>query len=215
MKQIHDDGFFFHTIVNIVLCKHPLLMKIQFYPQVTIVILIILTGTMTGCMEQSAAPISEEKMFEEMGDERDFPISYDEGLIKAKEFLVSEEGGDLSEISIHLIQAKGVDSEGKALQWIFGLSQDNLNYFVLVTSNRQVVIPYFMELPQMVITQSALMKPDKLIEKNRELLIKMGSREPLILPELEISKDVYTITLSNGEGRAVKHFNASTGNPLE
>ncbi len=108
----------------------------------------------------------------------------------------------------------GVDADGKAEQWVFGLRNGQVNYFVVVKPDSQVLQPYPMDLPGKEITTSSVIDPALLIQKNRQLFTNAGAREPLLLPEIELSEGFYTVTVATGSGNVVMMFDAATGEPV-
>lgn len=192
-------------------------MKIPFCTLGLAVLLLLLIVIVTGCTEPQtlAEPETVGANASQIMEGHQYPISFQEGLSKAEEVLKDEESGPTLTVPVFFAQAKQVDSEGKAEQWIFGLRKDGKNFFVVVQSDRQVLQPYPLDLPEKEITSSSVIDPAMLIEKNRQRFMNEGAREPLILPELELSEGYYTVTVSTGSGNAVMLFDARTGNPID
>ncbi len=84
----------------------------------------------------------------------------------------------------------------------------------MVNPTSQVLQPYPMDLPEQEITNSSVIDPARLIEKNRQLFTNAGAQEPFLLPEIELSGGFYTVTVATGSGNAVMMFDAATGEPV-
>jgi len=191
-------------------------MKMPFYQWglVVLVLLVLLLGA--GCMQTQSPvkPETESPIPTQTITEPPVRITYQEGLSLAQEAIWGDESGTAPVVPVYFAQGKGVDAEGKAEQWIFGLRNGQVNFFVVVKPDSQVLQPYPMDLPSKEITSSSVTDPALLIQKNRQLFTNAGAREPFILPELELSEGFYTVTIVTGSGNAVLMFDAATGEPV-
>jgi hypothetical protein len=191
-------------------------MKMPFYKLGLVVIVLLTILLVAGCTQPEipAEPQNESAGPSQTIEQQPVRISYQEGLSKAQAALTNDISGKHPVFPLYFAQGKQVDSEGKAEQWIFGIRKDDENFFVVVNPTSQVLQPYPMELPEREITNSSVIDPALLIEKNRQLFTKAGAQEPFLLPELELSEGFYTVTVSTGSGNAVMMFDAATGNPI-
>jgi hypothetical protein len=190
-------------------------MKIPFCKWGLIMIVLLFIVILAGCTETPITTQPEGSSSSEIMEDQQYPISFQEGLSRAEEVLRDEDFGPPPPIHVYFAQAKRIDSEGKAEQWIFGIQENDENTFIVVQSNRQTLAPYPSDLPEKDITSPSIIDPATLIGRNRQLFMNAGAREPLILPELELSEGFYTVTVSTGSGNAVMLFDASTGNPVK
>jgi hypothetical protein len=188
-------------------------MKIPFciWGLVVIVLLIVIA---TGCTEPPVPAKPESPGPSQVTEEQRYPIGFQEGLSRAEEALRDDEAGPTPAFPLYFVQAKRIDSEGKAAKWIFGIRKEDENYFVVVQSDRQALQPFPFDLPDNEITSASMTDPALFIGKNRQFFLDAGAREPLILPELELSEGFYTVTVTTGTGNTVMLFDAATGNPV-
>ena len=105
--------------------------------------------------------------------------------------------------------------EGKAEQWIFATIIDNESYFIIVESNRQMLVPYQMGIPEGAINIDTILPPNSLITGNTYLIRDtFGKDESFPNIQLELRGNTYTITPSSGNVDRILYFNAFTGMPV-
>jgi hypothetical protein len=189
-------------------------MKIPFCKWGLLLVVLLFIVLATGCTGPAGPAKPERPGPSQVTEEQPYPIGFQEGLSRAEEALRDDEAGPTPAFPVYFVQAKRIDSEGKAAQWIFGIRKEDKNYFVVVQSDRQVLQPFPFDLPEKEITPSSMIDPALFIGKNRQLFLDAGAREPLILPELELSEGFYTVTVTTGSGNAVLLFDAATGDPV-
>jgi hypothetical protein len=191
-------------------------MKMPFYKFWLTVIVLLTILLVAGCTQPEipAEPQKESAGPTQTIEQQPVRISYQEGLSKAGDALRTSSSGPSPAFPVYFAQGKQVDSKGEAAQWIFGVRKDDENFFVVVNPTSHVLQPYPMGLPEQEITNSSVIDPALLIEKNRQIFTNAGAQEPFVLPELELSEGFYTVTVSTGSGNAVMMFDAATGNPI-
>jgi hypothetical protein len=192
-------------------------MKMPFYKWGLVVIVLLTILMAAGCTQPEipAKPDTEGVGSSPITQAQPVRISFQEGLSKAEEALSGDVSGTLPAVPVYFAQGKGIDSEGKAEQWIFGIRKDDKNYIVVVNPTSQILQPFYLDLPAKEITSSSVIDPALLIDKNRQRFTDVGAREPFLLPEIELSEGFYTVTVSTGSGNAVMMFDTATGNPID
>lgn len=175
----------------------------------------VLLVVVPGCINKEEKFPGLVPVYPEPAGEPFRPISLDEGLI-LMDNLVSREGGAANEtIPLYFIKGMHVNANGNAEQWIFGTDLNREYYFILVESNRQVLIPFEGKMPQEKIDAYRIMKPSALISKNRAYIKeKLGKADQLPLLNLEMNNNVYIVTLSTGTIDKILSFNVFSGEPL-
>jgi hypothetical protein len=175
----------------------------------------ILLVLVPGCINKEEKSSGLVPISPEPNEEQFRPISLDEGLILMNN-LDSREGGTTNATApLYFIKGRNVNSDGKAEQWIFGTELNKDYYFILVESNRQVLIPFEGKMSQEKIEADRIMKPSALILKNRGYIMeKLGIDTQLPLLNLELNNNVYTVTLPAGTIDKILSFNAFSGEPL-
>ncbi|MDI9633273.1 MAG: hypothetical protein QFX32_04360 [Methanolinea sp.] len=120
-------------------------------------------------------------------------------------------------ISLPIYYIRGRDfSDGKAAQWIIGTKIKNENYFVLIESNRQILIPYQGKFPERPITIDKIISPDSLIQKNIHIIQnKLGKDRKYFPITIELIDDTYCIMPSSiKDQNYIFYFNAYTGDVI-
>jgi hypothetical protein len=179
-------------------------------PLVAVLVLVVMTG---GCSEQLPPAPPGNTVSLSDGQEPFRPITLDEGIQNLEALFTSET--DLPSarprFSLVYLQGRGVSTEGKAEQWIFGVTTTCQNYFVQVESNRQVLVPWQGELPEKEIDLSALVQPGDLLARNWDSIEEEFGPEDTSLVDLELSEGIYAVTPWRVEMYRILYFDAVTG----
>jgi hypothetical protein len=189
-------------------------MKIPFHIGLLTLLLVILLVLVSGCTQKSRPePGLETGPKAELG-EPFRPITLHEGLSEVYMTLTGEQQSN-EHIPLYYFQARGISSEGKAEQWIFGIKYQNDSYFVEVESNRVILVPGQVTLPQKEIDTSTIIEPGALITMNGSLIGRtFGIPETSILLDLEMSENIYAVTPQGSNAYRILYFDALTGKSL-
>lgn len=190
-------------------------MKIPFCRGGLILAIISLLILSSGCVD---TPISEPGIEPQSIPDTDdsfYPISFGEGINLMNSFFSEDLAIQNASYPLYYVHGRGVNREGKAEQWIFGTIINADRYFVIVESNRQVLVPYQTDIPEKVIESQKIILPDALIRRNMQFIKDaFGSNDSLPLLRIELMDDVYTLTYSAGSVNRILHFDAFTGEPI-
>jgi len=192
-----------------------LTMKIPFWRFGLISAIIVTLIFLSGCTEK---PVSEPEIVSEYPaeiGEQFYPITMGESIRILNSFFSEDMDVLNTPVPVYYFHADGVNNEGKAEQWIIGTKVKNEQYFVIVESNRQVLIPYHLGFPEKVIDTTKIVYPDTLIAKNNQILKEsFGEKEKIPSLAIELMGNTYTVTSSTDSGTKIRYFDASTGIPL-
>jgi len=190
-------------------------MKIPFWQFGLITAIIITLAFLSGCTEK---PVSEPEIVSEYPEELGepfYPITMDEGIDLLNRFSSEDLGNPNIPLPIFYAHGKRVNQEGKGEQWIFGTKLKEDQFFIVVESNRQVLIPYQMDIAKKAINIKEIMPPDELIAKNTQVIrAAFGKNGSIPLLQLDLIENTYAITLSGGNATKILYFEASTGTPI-
>lgn len=182
------------------------------------VLLVILAS---GCIDNSASKMKMEQqsgivqIFPEETEGTQYPISVYEAVTLANRYFSHYMAIPNVTVPIHYVQGREVNEEGKAKQWIFATMIDNESYFIIFESNRQMLVPYQMGIPEVAINMDTILPPYSLISGNTYLIRDtFGKDETFPDIQLELRGNTYTITPSSGSVDKMLYFNAFTGMPL-
>ncbi|MCQ8893956.1 MAG: hypothetical protein NQU46_04925 [Methanolinea sp.] len=184
--------------------------------RLALVMVIILQLTLvSGCMEKIQSESSLAPLYPEKTEESFYPISFQEG-INLLNALFSNEGPTLNKtMPLYYFRGKGVNKEGKAEQWILGTEYDQNFYFVIVESNRQVLIPFQGEHPRVTVDIQKIILPDQLISKNRNGIAEaFFKNRQFSLIDVEMKNNVYSLTSSTDTMKKILYFDAYNGVPI-
>jgi len=190
-------------------------MKIPFHRCMMILATIFLIIVIVGCTEKQAqkAEIVAEYA-EELGDQS-YKISLGEGVTLFESFVSEDLAIPNATPPIYYALGNEVYEDGKAKGWILGTVIKNDRFFIIVESDRQVLIPYTMGILDKPIDTKKIVQPSALIVENRKIITDAFGRDgniPLI--KIELVDNTYTVTPSKGSADRILRFNAFTGKPI-
>jgi len=211
-----------HTILLLVSSTtNALTMKIPVYHRGLILGCVLLVILASGCTENFSSDTNSDKQsgitqkFPEATDDTQYPISVYDGINITNRFFSHYSATPNITAPIYYVLGKEVNMEGKAEQWIFATIIDNESYFIIVESNRQMLVPYQMGIPEGAINIDTILPPNSLITGNTYLIRDtFGKDESFPNIQLELRGNTYTITPSSGNVDRILYFNAFTGMPV-
>jgi len=187
-------------------------MNIPFWQFGLITAILITLIFLSGCTEK---PVSEPEIVSEYPAEIGepfHPITMDEGIYLLNRFSSEDLGNPDTPLPIYYAHGKEVNQEGKGEQWIFGTKLKEDQFFVVVESNKQILIPYQMDIPKKAINIKGIILPDALIAKNTPVInAAFGKNGSIPLLQFDLIENTYAITLSRGNVPRILYFEASTG----
>jgi len=169
----------------------------------------------SGCSENTTQESVLTPQYPPEPEDPFYPISLNEGITLVYNLFAIERDLHNESIPLYFAQGKRVNQTGKAEQWILGVSVSGDTYFVIIESNRGVLVPYEMAFPERTIDLPGILLPDALISGNIQLLQKEFGGNGLLPPlQLELMDRTYSLTPSGDSGKKMLYFDALTGRPL-
>ncbi|HVP95277.1 MAG TPA: hypothetical protein VMS89_08930 [Methanoregulaceae archaeon] len=113
--------------------------------------------------------------------------------------------------SVYYILGEGINSDGRAKHWIFGIKRGQEQSFAIYTSMGLSFMPWNGKENYTEIQVGNIVKPADLIKNHRVVLQEVQNPD---IDEMELVNGVYTLSsTSAGEGKSVR-FNAYNGNAV-
>jgi hypothetical protein len=190
-------------------------MKIPYWQFGLITAIIIILIFLSGCTEK---PISEPEIVSEYPAEIGelfYPITMEDSIRILNSFFSEDLDIPNTPVPVYYFHAEGVINEGKAERWIIGTNVKNEQYFVIVESNRQVLIPYHIGFPEKMIDTTGIVYPGALIAKNNQIFKEsFGEKENIPPLTIELMGNTYAVSPSSADAQKILYFEASTGTPI-
>ena len=194
---------------------NPLTMKIPFWQGGLILGVILLLILATGCTEKTTPESSITPRYPDETEDPLYPITFNEGVTLMNSIFSGDGTGHNESLPLYYVQGRSVNSQGKAEQWIFGTKVSGDQYFVIVESNRGVLVPHEMVFPERSIDVDTIVLPDALISGNMQLMQRtFGGNGSIPLIQIELQDDTYILTPSDNRGNMILYIDAITGRPL-
>lgn len=190
-------------------------MKIPFHRCMMILATIFVIIVIAGCTEKQA-PETEivADHVEELGDQS-YNITLGEGVTLLVSFVSEDLAIPNATLPIYYALGNEVNEDGKAKGWIFGTILKNDRFFIIVESDRQVLVPYNMGILDTPIDVKKIVQPSALIVENKKIITDaFGKDGKLPLIRIELADNIYTVTPSKGSADRILRFDALTGKPL-
>lgn len=180
------------------------------------VLILLVLAIFSGCTGTPPSGPAGDRVFAAGEGEPFRPLPLEEGILIVEQLLAEDnDPGGRANITVSYFQGRGVTSEGKAEQWIFGITADGQDFFVQVESNRQVLVPWSAGLPEKEIDPSAIILPGDLITMNGPLIARtFDVPEKSLIVDVELVENIYALTPEDGGAYRILYFDASTGSVL-
>lgn len=204
-----------HTILLLASSTtNALTMKIPFHRCMMILATIFLIIMIAGCTEKQAMETEiVADHAEELGDQS-YNITLGEGVTLLESFVSEDLAIPNATLPIYYALGNEVNEDGKAKGWIFSTEIENDQVFIIVESDRQILVSSTMARMGKTIEITRIVSPGVLIADNKKNIIDAFGKGVSVPPlKIELSNDAYTITPSKGSADRILRFDAFTGKP--
>jgi hypothetical protein len=135
-------------------------------------------------------------------------------------FLGLEKSPDLagdhnSSFQISYIQGQNVNEKGRAARWLFETKSTGGTDMRVFDSNGAAVIPWNVTDATENINTDAIISPSVLFNQSRSAILQNGSFSSAQARDIELTGNVYTLTITSATRQTVLRFNATTGALIE
>ena len=116
--------------------------------------------------------------------------------------------------TIHQVHGSGVDLQGNASSWVLGVRDGEMSYLLIYGQNgwRQVAWGEPFTSPR--ISFNATITPNHLYEQNQGIIGDALKKGNVTESDIDLSDDIYTVTVRSSVGIALIGFNSTTGELL-
>jgi hypothetical protein len=138
-------------------------------------------------------------------------ISFDVAHQNLMEFW-SDSANESSAIKkIYTIYGMNIDGSGNATSWIFGVSHSGGTEMLAYDRSGWVTIPWNAPLHSEEIDIDRIITPNSLFRENNAVILSNPSPTNPERRDLDLTRGIYTLTITSGSKERILMFNATTG----
>jgi hypothetical protein len=138
-------------------------------------------------------------------------ISFGEAQQSLREFGLNSSTEPDNSDSIYYMLSRDIDGSGNASIWIFGVSRQSGDEFLIYEKTGWTSVPWNATLLSEAINLDTIISPGRLISQNQAVI---SGNTPLAIPErwdLELQRGIYTLTIISGNSSRSLTFDATSG----
>jgi len=138
-------------------------------------------------------------------------ISFGEAQQSLREFGLNSSTEPDNSDSIYYMLSRDIDGSGNASIWIFGVSRQSGDEFLIYEKTGWTSVPWNATLLSEAINLDTIISPGSLLSQNKAVI---SGNTPLAIPErwdLELQRGIYTLTIISGNSSRSLTFDATTG----
>jgi hypothetical protein len=113
--------------------------------------------------------------------------------------------------TVYTIYGMNIDGSGNATSWIFGVRHSGGTELLAYDRSGWVKIPWNAPLLSEEIDMDRIVSPNSLFSQNNAIILSNPSPTSPERRDLELSRGIYTLTITSGSKERILAFNATTG----